>query len=291
MTSSTTSLLPATHGFRTLLWWTQADLDAVGDDVGRTFTAWTADWIGGTSHSDVHVTLAHEHLASAEETWVPVGTSDECAAWVQVRAGAVEEILPIVFPPVGEQGPTISKTGIAWAVAAKAWDALSGALRACIGLDVTGSQAAPDRSLTTPWSGSVVISLAMPGQRVLSLLLNPAAVIALRERAGMSVAKRPGQGATAAVPLTDALSECQLALQVELSPCELDLGSLESLRVGDIVPLAHSLDAPLLVMSAKDVHVCAGFLGLQGRHKAIELVRQPMSAQVPVFDPHTQREV
>jgi flagellar motor switch protein FliM len=73
------------------------------------------------------------------------------------------------------------------------------------------------------------------------------------------------------VPVEQALAQRTVSLRVGFAACEFDLGSIASLRVGDVVPLAHSLHAPLIVSSPQGMPLCRGFLGRQGEMKAVEL--------------------
>ena len=81
-----------------------------------------------------------------------------------------------------------------------------------------------------------------------------------------------------------ALADRKVSLRIELSSCELDLGCLEGLHVGDIVPLAHSLDAPLRVSTAQGTRICEGYLGRQAGVKVIELVREASPGHGLHFD-------
>lgn len=292
MPALTTMLLPATHAVLPLAWWMDAELDAVRVRVEDACSAWVRDWIGSTPKVETRVARVHERIAADRETWAPLGARGESTAWVQVRAGAAEDVVPVLFPAEPGHGASPSASGIAHAVAAKARTALAEALQSGLGLDAGAGEAAPEAALFKPWSGSALVSMTVPGRSALAVLLNSACVRSiLGPGAGRKATSQPQQAAGAIVPLAQALADRRLPLRIGLSPCELDLGSLEGLRVGDIVPLAHSLEAPLLVSTAQDVQVCAGFLGRQGGLKAIELARETSPEQEAVFDQHTRREV
>ncbi|HSV47297.1 MAG TPA: FliM/FliN family flagellar motor switch protein [Ramlibacter sp.] len=117
------------------------------------------------------------------------------------------------------------------------------------------------------WSGAVVAVLPLERGEI-RLLLGGEAVAALLPRRP----KRPAMPSTPVVPLATAIGSHKLALAAHLSPFDLDLGSLSMLRVGDVIPLPHPLDAPLWVKTA-DATVCCAFLGQRHGRKAIELVK------------------
>jgi hypothetical protein len=251
------------------------------------------DWIGGAPKLETSVVRAHERPSANQQAWVSLGARGERAAWVQARPDDVEAVLHTLFPTESGHNASVSVHGIAYAVAAKAHCALIETLRARLGLDAPGCEAEPDAALFKPWSGSVLISVALPGRCAIAVLLNSATARSILARDGRPK-KEPFEPQTACAPLdpvSQALAGRRLLLRVGLSSCELDIGTLESLRVGDIVPLPHSLDTPLAVSTVQGVHICAGFLGCQDGVKAIELVREVSTDHDAPFSQHTQRQV
>lgn len=284
-------LLAATHAVQPLQWWTDAELDAVRVPVEDACLAWVRDWIGGASKVETSVVRAHERPPTNLQPWIPLGNRGERGAWMQARAGAVEDVLHILFPSEPGHSASPSMQGIAYAVAAKAQTALIETLQARVGLDASADQAQPDAALFKPWSGAVLISVTVPGRSAIAVLLNCATARSfLAPDAGRKEPRQP-QASAALAPLAQALADRTLLLRIGLSSCELDIGTLESLRVGDIVSLPHSLDAPLLVSTAQGVHVCVGFLGRQDGVKAIELAREVAAEHDAPFSQHSQRQV
>ena len=78
------------------------------------------------------------------------------------------------------------------------------------------------------------------------------------------------------VDVTEALRRQPLDFKVCFEESPLTLGSLQSLRVGDVLPLAHRLDQPLRVVApsaAGDAPLfCAAYLGSRNTFRAVELV-------------------
>lgn len=291
MPTCTTMLNAATHAVQPLQWWTDADLDAVRVSVEDACSAWVQDWLGAALKIESSVARAHERSPTHRHAWVPLGSRGDRAAWMQARTGAVEDVLHTLFPTEPGHTASPSMQGIAHAVAAKAQTALIETLQARTGLGASADEAEPDAALFKPWSGAVLISVTVPGRSAIAVLLNGATVRSfLAPAAGRKEPSQPQQRAALA-PLAQALADRTLHLRIGLSSCELDLGTLESLRVGDIVPLPHTLDAPLLVSTVQGVQVCTGFLGGQGGVKAIELARGVAADHDAQVSQHTQRQV
>jgi hypothetical protein len=193
---------------------------------------------------------------------------------MEVRTDADADVLEEIFgADAGASSRTAGPEGIAQSIAARAWTELANSLRETLALD-PAELAGPAADSFKVWSGCVVVST--PGSRRMprNLLLNAECVRALLASQGRGVAAPASWPRMTLTPLAHALVDRKLPIRVELSACELDLGSLQGLRVGDIIPLPHSLDAPLLVSTTQEIPVCAGFLGRQGGFKAIELVRE-----------------
>jgi flagellar motor switch protein FliM len=60
-------------------------------------------------------------------------------------------------------------------------------------------------------------------------------------------------------------------VEARLLACELDVATLQRVRIGDVVRLPHPLDRPLTVHGADDRSLFTGFLARSGGRKAIEL--------------------
>jgi hypothetical protein len=257
-------------------WWQPLQLDEVARTVRSAWSAWMRDWIGLPIAPCVGVTctLAQETAALADLGWEPVGTRGCAAAWMAVGHGAVEKIQAAMFgadPHV--PSPFVDRDGIAHAVAADARAALPGNLRHSLGLDCDPAQSGPRPGIFKPWSGGVVAAPRDGIPLEWSLLLNAECVRALVQVRETPLVGRIQDHRTGLIPLEQAMAEHKLLIQAQLTGCELDFGHLEDLRIGDVVPLTHALDAPLFVSTAAEDHFCSAFLGGQAGLKAIELVR------------------
>jgi hypothetical protein len=135
---------------------------------------------------------------------------------------------------------------------------------------------APSAALARVGSGAVEAVLHAPlGER---LLLGPEAAARWRRSAHDQAppVREPLASATAA------LASRSLAVQVELEGCELEVGVLRDLQVGDVVRLEHGLQSPATLRHA-GAPLCRGYLGRQGNLKAVELAGRvhPAAGEVP----------
>ena len=74
------------------------------------------------------------------------------------------------------------------------------------------------------------------------------------------------------VNVVNALGTHALGLRAMLTGVELSLRQIQSLRVGDVVPLRHRLDEPALLETRDAFVVCQGWLGQQSGCVAVEMV-------------------
>ena len=138
-----------------------------------------------------------------------------------------------------------------------------------------------------PWSGALQINLPWGAGR-LALGLGGVQVQQLLERhapqrllAPQDPTKLPAQldspRASVQVGLLQAVATHALQLRAELNTVELSLGQLHGLRVGDVVPLTHSLENPANIVSQEGRTICLGWLGQQSGHIAVELAANSSS--------------
>ncbi len=81
-------------------------------------------------------------------------------------------------------------------------------------------------------------------------------------------------------PAVSALADQLMELRAHFSPLTLTLGELESLRVGDVIPLAQGLNEPVQLLlqpghDATGVPLCTAWLGQRQGRLAAELAAQP----------------
>jgi len=179
---------------------------------------------------------------------------------------------------------------IAPAVARAAWadwlhrldEALPG-----FSIDARESAGAPGAARSfPPWSGALRVQ--WPWCDGLWCLDLPHQAVALL--AAATDAERP-LPVMATVPLTRlgrALGTHRLTLRATLADAELSLGEIQALRPGDVVALAHPLDAPARLVAVDGEAVCEGWLGRLGQHMALELAALPAGAPPSSTNPGTK---
>lgn len=262
-----------------LQWWTRSQLNAMSSHIAKAWAAWAHQWVGEAAPAaeSADGVPAHEWSDREAAVWIALGARGEAAAWIDVRTDPVAALFELLFgADTSAARPPSAVEGIAQSVAFRAWMALAEALRTALGLDACPGHGDPHPTLFKPWAGAAMIPLPVSGRLPSAMLLNAAC---LRTMA-VAHAERPTASGSVhkpdatLFPLAQALAGRMLALRAELWSCELDLGSLESLRIGDVVPLPHHLDAPLLVSVGSNAQLCVGFLGRQAGFKAIELARE-----------------
>jgi hypothetical protein len=164
----------------------------------------------------------------------------------------------------------------------------SGAMQIVPGSDAAG----PASEVTGPWSGALVITVPFRGQAVM-LLLSGARVAQLVSSAP-GVAQAAGTGpAGGLIPIEHALAHRTARVYAQLQGFELELGSLATLRVGDVLRTTHSVDTGLTVSVAVDREGgevgCSGFLGKTGPWRALELLRHPLPGTEQPTSEHERR--
>lgn len=261
---------------RPLRWWSAAQLGAAADRLRAALTPWARDWdlelgdIGASNVSGQASSSAHEGVALAH-----------AAACLQIDQGTpVERLRSVLFgladPEQVHAAPTLAEEA-----AREAWGALVEALSSA--LPVHPAPAA-SKSSSTRWSGCVQLHATVVGAGNtlgLTLALQPAAA----ERWCTVPASPAGAAVTAVAraPLQqvdDVVADRPVRLAVHLTPAVLDLGSLQSLQVGDVLTLPHRIDQALdvaatLDASAADHPICKAHLGQRDGRLAIALAGKP----------------
>jgi len=271
-----------------LHWWTQNQFNELGQRLRPAWEAWLKDWVVtiGTGLLRVECAPASEVESPAAGLWQPVGTHDSAAAWLHLPADCVAPCFGLLFGSEAADARTPAGKLIADAVLQESRADLMRQLRTCLNLAPVDTWPAPAPQLFKPWGGAALVCLGGDGATCPRLLLNAGLISRLLADLGRGNAfKLPSQPANRPMlqPVSAAVADRPVKVRVELAPCELDIETLAGLRVGDIIPLPHALDVPLIV-SVENHPLCTGFLGRHGAARAVELVRES-SAATPT-EPH-----
>lgn len=273
---------PSIPAHQPLRWWSAAQLREIAHPIEKAWHGWLAQWSAARVETGaVSCQLAWDREL-ANHAPQQFGSRAGAQVWFAGCGGLNETVAALLFDDAaavpGRAGT--ARTPLASAIAAEAAEQLLCAVCGALRLDRSVQSAQPDAGIFQPWSGAVAVSIAWGKATRLRLLLdgNTAARLVAEPVAGPS--GRQGRR-EALVAVRDACAGHRLSLQVSFSPCELELGALRSLQIGDIVPFPHTLDTPLHVSLAGE-RVCRAFLGKRRDAVAIELIRDP-----PVSQPQT----
>lgn len=259
--------LPELH--TPLQWWSASALDSLSRRIEPVWRAWAKRW--DLPAEPVESFNAHEAPASAPVEWQP-WQADACAAtpwaWVAVAQDTPAVVIAGLMFKHGNAG------AIGAEVAGRAWGEFSDELASLLGRAPSAELPSFGGPRSAAWSGSVRVRLAWGPGDAPSLWLHLSAdsvAPMLRDT------RRPWQGHMAPITASvlGAMAHQPVTLRVELGTTELDLGTLQSLRVGDVLTLSHRLDAPLTLRpaDAQAPVACAGYLGARNGRRAIEVVR------------------
>jgi hypothetical protein len=246
---------------RPLVAWASAQLAAIAGVLHAAEVAWREGW--GLPPTPSPATCLPATDQDLDACWQFAGGGDAQAAWITSPVGLRDELARALWGSAASIGP----------IAARMVEACRADLpaRLCTLLQIEAAAGVAPK-LAQPagaWSGLVCASF---DSRVRLLLDAPLVLGVLRSRAP-ELAPRAGSAGTrtALMPVTTAVAAMRLPLRARLADCELNLASLQDLRVGDVVPLPHRLDAPLLVRDARDEIVFGAYLARRGGSKALEL--------------------
>jgi flagellar motor switch/type III secretory pathway protein FliN len=244
---------------RPLHWWSAAQLTELARQIEPVWAAWLRDWAATPTAGMVAVAceLAAERKDLAHLHWNVLGATGSECAW---HCAVSEE----------------SASPIDGSIAKAVWQEAQADFQAAICARLKLESCATTSYLASnfkEWAGAVILSMGdgqcSPVQHVLLAAQPVSQMLA-------GFAPRRSEENTrlqrALVPVEAALNDKPVRISAQLAPCEIDLGSLLGLRVGDIVPLPHPLEEPLAV-HLESHPFCRAYLGKQGGAKAIELVR------------------
>lgn len=255
--------LPASAA-RDLVWWDAPALTQLCADLAQAVRAWGLAWGVDTMGLDV--------VAEPRETVIDVtpGSTTLCCrgaavGWAIGEGDARAALLRSLFADL------LSTIGLARHVTEECHaDALQ-RLAVVMGAEVDQQAVPTPLTATDVRTGSGALQVRFDGVPVAGLLLSGAATQVWRARRALSTeARTPERGAALCAPAA-AIGERPVAMNAELAGCELDLGTLQALQVGDVLRLRHSLRDPAIVADSDGTPLFSGHLGqLQGA-MALEL--------------------
>jgi hypothetical protein len=257
--------------------WSSGELTRVRAIVDAAVLEWARAW-------DLPVDLAAPLACTEGDSeirttadWHALGGDEQGFAWWRWSEGARRRLASVWFGAGAGGTPVVE--AVVQDCQRDAMSRLANALR----LRDPTCASQPADAMWRPWSGAATMSLPCGGHLamqagVLDSLLRPPAT---------STQARPSIECSPLVTLGEAISRTSLRLRVELEGCELGLGELQDLQAGDVLRLAHPLDAPLSIFHAPGPPLFRGWLARSHGRKAVELA----AATVPASKDPTAKEL
>lgn len=233
--------------------------------------------------------------ASAADGAAP---SSQNARLGTVRPRAIEPraaLLAMLFGETEALRHGAAAERVADQLADRAWADLGTALAATLNVPASMTTSMPGalrsppldeglpQALLRPWEGSLLVRLPCCGAELVLAVPGTVAAqwlqaqrAAAPSEAGLAPVK-PRVPASRPAAVLEALAGTRVAFDLRLASVEMSLGTLATLRVGDILCTMHDLETPLGLHTrnadnSDDLPVCAAFLGRQGSRRAIELL-------------------
>lgn len=253
---------PAWRADRTgtpLLAWRGKQLAMLAGKIDAVLAAWASDWgIPPALCTAVDCIPAED---AGGVGWQGLGGAESGAAWVHATEEGRAQLAGALFRGAPQATPLIEE--IAQACRS---DAVS-RLRSLLALPDMGPCAGPAHSALSAWSGSLVVSLPFGARLLLAadVVRKLVAAAGSAPPAGRAVASGALQG------IPEAIGDRELRIEVSLEGCDIEIGALQDLQLGDVLRLRQGLDKPASVSVADGTPVFSGFLVRSRGRKAIEL--------------------
>lgn len=246
---------------RPLAWWSAERIARFEGALAGVLATWGQAWGLPDTAWQVHA----QPIASPWQAPAGVATfqaGGTAMAWLQWDDPDAERIRTLLFDAPAQDGP------ISRAVAAACKGDAAARIAALLDLATATVRAGPSAGDVRAGSGALDVRVdgTVQGRLVVG------AQAAHRWREG-STPRAPGRPALPLSSVPEALARHSVSLEVRLQGCELDVGTLQDLRPGDVVRLQHLLKSPAVLADGDDRPLFHGYLGRQGADKAIGLTR------------------
>jgi flagellar motor switch/type III secretory pathway protein FliN len=243
--------------------WTDAQHARVASVLDAAWRAWQQAWLpAGDEGGRPKCVDAHD---AGDDRWELLGRKTARSAWI--RAVEPARLAEQLFGAT----TAATKSVIVRDVAKRALSALRADLARAADVAAIPEDEidiAP-AALFARWSGATVVRLE--GAVAIEILLD---ADCMQQLAGAEPSRAQEASEYPVTPVVEALAGHKLKLGIELAGCELTLGELAHLRVGDVVTVPHPIDEPVRV-TVSGQSLCAAYLGRSQGAKAVELARQP----------------
>lgn len=247
----------------TIAWWTETELAKAVAALRDPLQDWGEQWGGNTRFALVEA--ASWPGSGTEHVWQRVtGSGDRDGVWISHPESAMRSLAAVLCDDEGTGVAAIRHGGsLSLAVARQAWGALAASL--CGHFGWTAADDAPSALPPGLERGGLCLSVRV-GEAELRIALAAGVARAVAGRgAGLSAAPLDA--------LQDVVGRRRITLNVALRPVRLEIGSLCSLAIGDVVALDHKLDEPATLYAEDASPVAEVHLSRTGSQKAIRLDR------------------
>lgn len=246
----------------TIAWWTEAEQARAAAAVRGALGDWALQWGGETLAIRVDASPWTDSDAAA--AWQCVtGSGDRDGAWITHPDTAARSLTAVLCDDEGD-GLAAARHGssLSLAVAREAARALAATL--CKHFDWTASVDTPCVLPEGAERGGLNLSVHIGAAASLRMVLSAGVARAVAGRA-------PGASPAPLAALQDVVGRRRITLSVDLRPVRLEIGSLCSLTIGDVVALDHKLDEPVTLYAEDASPVAEAHLSRTGSLKAIRL--------------------
>ena len=243
-------------GARRLIAWRGQELSALALRLDEVLGAWSRDW--GLPAESAGTTACAEAQAQGERSelgWLQIGQGNG-AAWIAWHREQAAQLARSWFQADAADTPVVQ------AIVQACRCDLVQRLCAALELEAVPGTGAPVSQAWQRFSGAVVAELGA------GVLLMEAKVVEGLLRRGTRDVPAAGQPL---VPVANAIAQNTLQLQVQLEGCELAMGDVAALRLGDVVRLGHRTDMPAVVVQAGGPVLFKGWLARSRGRRAVEL--------------------
>lgn len=235
--------------------------------------AWADDWGLAPSLLLIEVERADEvAFGKAASGWLGCGGDDGRAGWLAPHADLAAELQRTLFAPDGSYAPAaLHPASLAPGAAAAALTGLVGALLGAAGLRAPAAGACPEplpAQHTARGAGALLVQLKL-GKHGLRCLLNERSSAALA--AAPARTDGPRLPKLASVNYRAVLDKVAVTLTVDLGSANVKLGSLASVRVGDVIRLDTPADRPAALREPGGAVLFDAYLGRAGGSVAVEI--------------------
>lgn len=250
-----------------------ATLARLQDLFAQAAGQWCAAW--GVSREALQVDCGRAWEMNARVRAALVATERRGGSWIAWPGDSLPHLQDAMFPP---QSGAFTPAETACAIASGVAQDAAAALRTCIAKalatgvpDSAVLREAPPPSLFQAGSGAAYIALSI-GKFTLRCVLDGTTV---RTLAAPVPAARlaPLQR----LDYRKALQTTAVSLPVDIGRADVGLGSLMTLRVGDVIRLDRSAELPLAVRGAQGSILFSGYLGSDNGQLALTIA-QPQSS-------------